>query len=108
MKLRWDKWLYGLGSAVIGGGSSAVVGGFVSVVAFKVDVTTMAGAQKIMAVMFANFAVAAFFSLFFYLKQDPLPSAVSSDSDPAAFVRQPQPNPEPAKAGTPNAEETTI
>ena len=34
MKLDWDKWFYGLGSAIVGGGSSAVVGGIVSGIAF--------------------------------------------------------------------------
>lgn len=73
MKLQWDKWLYGLGSAIVGGGSSAVVGGIVSVIAFHVDVTTWAGAVKIMSVMAANFTVAGVFSMFFFLKQSPLP-----------------------------------
>jgi len=73
MKLLWDKWLYGLFSGVIGGGSSAVVGGITSALVFKVDVTTWSGALKIMSVMGINFAVAGWFAFFFYLKQSPLP-----------------------------------
>lgn len=81
MKLAWDKWALGLGKAIIGGGSSAVVGGLVSVIAFKVDITSWAGAIKIMSVMLANFSVAGFLSMFFYLKQSPLP-------DPAGDTQQ--------------------
>lgn len=88
MKLKWDQWLYGIGSAVIGGGSSAIVGGAVSIVAFKVDVTTWAGALKIMSIMLANFSLAGFLSMFFYLKQSPLPPPVTGNTE--QFTKEPK------------------
>lgn len=80
MKLNWDKWLYGMAGAIVGGGSSAVVGGIVSAFAFKVDVATWIGAFKIISIMLANFAVAGFFSMFFYLKQSPVPPPVEENN----------------------------
>lgn len=85
MKLDWDKWLYGLGSAIISGGSAAVTGGIVSALAFKVDVTTMAGAFKIVGVMFAQFLVAGAFGMFFFFKQSPLPPV---ETETTETVRQ--------------------
>lgn len=81
MRLKWDQWFYGLGSAIIGGGSAAVVGGIVSALAFHVDVTSWNGAIKVMSVMLANFVVAGFFNMFFYLKQSPLPPPVTGNTD---------------------------
>lgn len=78
MKLRWDKWLYGLGSAFLGGGASAVVSGITSMAAFHVDVTTWAGALKIMSVTGINFVITGAFSMFFYLKQEPLPQSADN------------------------------
>lgn len=81
MKLRWDRWAYGIGSAIIGGGSGSVVGGITSAVVFKVDVATWAGATKILSVMAIQFAIAGAFSMFFYLKQSPLPPEATGNTD---------------------------
>jgi hypothetical protein len=78
MKLAWDKWAYGLVSGFIGGGSGAVVGGVTSALMFKVDVTTWAGASRILTLMLIQFVVAGAFSMFFYLKQSPLPPATDT------------------------------
>lgn len=85
MKLRWDKWLYGLGSAIIGGGAGAVVSGFTNIMIAPdtFNLTTHAGAGKVALGMGINFLIVGFFSMFFYLKQSPLPAV--DDSDPAAF-----------------------
>ncbi len=81
MKLRWDNWIYGLGSAIIGGGSGSVVGGITSAIVFKVDVTTWRGAGQILAVMAIQFIVAGAFSMFFFLKQSPLPAVETTVTD---------------------------
>lgn len=85
MKLRWGKWLYGLGTAAIGGGSGAVVSGFTNIALAPntFNFTTTDGAMKVLLAMAINFAVVGAFSMFFYLKQAPLPPM--DDSDPALF-----------------------
>lgn len=77
MKLRWDKWLYGLGSAIIGGGAGAVVSGFtnIAIAPDTFNLSTPAGAWKVLLAMGINFATVGAFSMFFYLKQSPLPQA---------------------------------
>lgn len=77
MKLRWDKWFYGIGAAIIGGGSSAVVSGLTSALAFHVDVTTWAGLVKTVSLMMINFVLMGILSMFFYLKQNSAPEIVS-------------------------------
>lgn len=100
MKLNWDNWAYGLGSAVIGGGSSAVVGGIVSALAFHVDITTWEGARKIISIMCANFVVAGVFSLFFYLKQSPLPAVMVESKTVTATITT-ETTQKPETKGTP-------
>ena len=77
MKLKWDRWLYGLGSAVIGGGAGAVVSGVTNIAISPAtfNLTTADGAWKVVLAMGINFGVVAFFSAFFFLKQSPLPPA---------------------------------
>lgn len=70
-RLDWNSWLYGLFSAVIGGGSGAVVSG-VTVSAFDpndFNFTT----SRFYYLIFAVFAVNATFGFFTYLHQSPLP-----------------------------------
>ncbi len=85
MKLRWDKWFYGVGTAIIGGGASAVVAGFttIAIAPATFNLTTLSGAGKVLLCMALNFVVSGALSAFFYLKQAPLPEVI--DSDPAAF-----------------------
>lgn len=75
MKLRWDKWLYGLGSAAIGGGAGAVVSGLTNmgIAPETFNLTTGAGALKILLAVGINFAMVGGLSMFFFLKQSPLP-----------------------------------
>jgi hypothetical protein len=76
MKLRWDRWLYGIGSAIIGGGSSAVCGGLGSVLIAPetFNVSDWPGATNVLKMMAINFVLTGALSMFFYLKQSPLPA----------------------------------
>jgi len=75
MKTAVQRWLYGLGSAVVGGGASAVVSGFTAMgfAPDKFNFTSGAGVWHFFAMALINFAVSAFLSAMFYLKQSPLP-----------------------------------
>jgi len=88
MKLRWDKWLLGLGSAFIGGGAGAVVSGFtnIAIAPATFNLTSAEGAGKVLFTMLINFVVVGAFSMFFFLKQSPLPTP--DDSDPFAFRKK--------------------
>jgi hypothetical protein len=89
MNIRWRKWFYGLGSAVIGGGSGAVVSG-ITAMGFAPDKFNLAdvnGAMRLLGLMATNFFFSGILSMFFYLKQSPLPAEPTGDSDPEAFKR---------------------
>jgi hypothetical protein len=75
MKSTTAKWLYGLGSAVIGGGSSAVVSGLTTMgfAPDKFNLSSSSGLWHLVGLMGANFVVSGFLSMFFYLRQSPLP-----------------------------------
>lgn len=83
MKLRWDKWLYGLGSAFIGGGAGAVVSGLTSmgIAPDTFNLTTTAGAQKLLLSVGINFGIVGLLSMFFYLKQSPLPTEATGNTE---------------------------
>lgn len=91
MSNRVERWLYGLGSAVISGGASAVVSGLTSmgIAPDKFNLANLTGAGHLMELMIANFVISAFLGAMFYLKQSPLPPESSGDSNPAAFVKTP-------------------
>lgn len=82
MKLRWDKWLYGIGSAIIGGGAGAVVNGFtnIAIAPGTFNLTTGAGAMKVLLSMGVSFLLSGALSMFFYLKQSPLPPEATGDT----------------------------
>lgn len=92
MKLRWDKWLYSLGSGIIGGGSGAVVAGLSAMLLApqEFNVTTWSGVAKAFSMMAACFVINGLIAMFFFLKQSPLPPA-EGDSNPAAFTRSEPP-----------------
>lgn len=85
MRLKWAQWFYGLMNAIIGGGAGAVVSGFtvMALAPNSFNLTSWTGASKVILAMLINFCVTGAFSMFFYLKQSPLPAI--SDSDPFAF-----------------------
>ncbi len=83
MKLKWDRWLYGLGSGIIGGGAGAVVAGLASMLLApqEFNVTSWHGVLKALSMMVACFTINGAISLFFYLKQSPLPPEVTGNTD---------------------------
>lgn len=75
MTAKTEQWLYGLGSATIGGGSAAIVSGVTSM-GFdpaKFNLTNMSGVLHLLGLMAVNFIFSGILSAFFYLKQSPLP-----------------------------------
>ena len=75
MKTATRKWIYGLASAVIGGGASAVTSG-ITAMGFapdKFNLTDSRGALHVLGLVGVNFVVSGVFSAFFYLRQSPLP-----------------------------------
>ncbi len=89
MNTRTERWLYGLGSAIISGGSSAVVSGLTSmgIAPDRFNIANLSGIGHLAELMIANFCVSAFLGAMFYLKQSPLPPESSGNSDPQAFVK---------------------
>ena len=95
MNSKTERWLYGLGSAVISGGAGAVVSGLTSmgIDPDKFNISSIQGMLHILILMFANFVVSGFLGGMFYLKQSPLPP---EGNDTAIFTRpavQQQPTP---------------
>lgn len=91
LKLDWDTWLYGIGTGFIGGGSGAVVAGLASMLLSPqtFNITTWAGALRALSMMAVCFIVNGFISMFFYLKQSPLPPK-ESDEQPKQTDTKPQ------------------
>ncbi len=87
MSSRFERWLYGLGSAIISGGASAVVSGLASIgiAPDKFNMANVSGIGHLMELMLANFVVSGFIGAMFYLKQSPLPP--ESTGDTATFTR---------------------
>lgn len=84
MKTGTEKWLYGLGSAVIGGGASAVTSGLTSM-GFAPDKFNLSNAQGVwhlLGLIAANFLVSGILSMFFYLRQSPLPPDDAENKQP--------------------------
>lgn len=75
MNSKTERWLYGLGSAIISGGASAVVSGLTSmgIAPDRFNLANLSGVGHLMELMLANFVVSAFLGAMFYLKQSPLP-----------------------------------
>lgn len=76
MDKNTKKWLYGLGSAVIGGGSASVTAGITSmgIAPDKFNLQNISGIGHLLEMMIANFVVSGFMSMFFFLRQSPLPT----------------------------------
>lgn len=75
MKASTSKWLYGLGSAAIGGGSAAVVSGVTAmgIAPDKFNLTNASGFLHLIEMVLINFIFSGVLSAFFYLRQSPLP-----------------------------------
>jgi len=71
--LDWSNWLYGVGAAFIGGGSSAVTAG-ITASAIKPEAFNLGSQLKdTLILMGCLFVINGCMSMFFYLKQSPLP-----------------------------------
>jgi hypothetical protein len=77
MKLKWDKWFYGLMQAVIGGGAAAGSSYIGTLVGNQIskDIPVM-NWQSLGFVLLSASAT----NLFFYLKQSPLPQEITGDT----------------------------
>jgi hypothetical protein len=77
-KLDFLGWIYGLLSAVIGGGASSVTAAVAASI-IKPDDFALAGAASI-KLMMSCFMINAVISMFLYLKQSPLPKILESST----------------------------
>lgn len=86
MTTNTRKWLKGLGAAFIGGGASAVTSGLTSmgVAPDRFNMTDWAGVSRLLVLIAANFLISGILSMFFFLRQSPLPA----DGD-TQFVTKP-------------------
>lgn len=82
MNSKTERWLYGLGSAAIGGGAGAVVSGFTAmgIDPDKFNFTSTSGVAHFFLMAILNFSVSGFLSIMFYLKQSPLPPESTGDT----------------------------
>ena len=75
MKNGTRRWIYGLGSAMIGGGASAVTSGLTSMgfAPGTFNLQNMSGTLHLLGLCAANFLISGILSAMFYLRQSPLP-----------------------------------
>lgn len=75
MKTNTKKWLYGLGSASIGGGAAAIISGVSSmgIAPDKFNLQNAAGFGHLLEMVVINFIFSGILSAVFYLRQSPLP-----------------------------------
>jgi hypothetical protein len=93
MNARTQKWLYGLGSAALGGGASAITSGFTAVgfAPDKFNVQDFQGTLHLLGLMLANFIISGVFSAAFYLRQSPLPAESTGDTETTNKSTNPKP-----------------
>jgi hypothetical protein len=94
MKLRWDKWIYGLFSGFIGGGAAAVVSSGVAAVLAPDKFSPANDFKNFIVLAGTTFLANGLLNAFFFLKQSPLPPP-DDDSKPRAFVNPNPPEPKP-------------
>lgn len=70
-------WLYGLGAAVVGGGSSAVTAAF-STAVLDPDKFGVGSSNELKLILM-TFGISGVISLFTYLKQSPLPKVIEEE-----------------------------
>lgn len=81
MKLRWDKWLYGVGSGFIGGGAGAVVASFTAAVISPDQFSPVGQLKNFIIMAGTTFVVNGILSTFFFLKQSPLPPESTGNTE---------------------------
>lgn len=73
--MNWKKWLYGLGAAVIGGGSASVSAAIASNMIDPNSFNLHGGFGHMLELMGVTFLIAGLTHAFAYLAQSPLPPA---------------------------------
>ena len=73
MRLRWDKWIYGLASGFIGGGASAVVCSGMAAILAPDKFSPATDFKNFMILASTTFLANGLMSAFFFLRQSPLP-----------------------------------
>ena len=83
MKLKWDKWFYGMGQAVIGGAAASASSYIGTLIGNQIskDIPVM-NWQSLGFVLLSASAT----NLFFFLKQSPMPAESTT-----AFFTKPKP-----------------
>lgn len=82
MRLQFDKWIYGLLQATIGGAAASGSAWMGTAVGHAISDKIPVLDWRTMGFVLLSSTIT---NLFFYLKQSPLPAI--EDSDPAAFVK---------------------
>lgn len=80
-KLDWSNWLYGLFSGLIGGGATSVGTGIANIVVDPNDFNIYAGLHKLLLVMVVSFVVGALTAFFAFLKTQPLPPIIHTETN---------------------------
>lgn len=73
LHMAWEKWLYGLFAALIGGGASAVTSAVTASMIAPDTFNLAGGMSKTLSLIGVTFALNGVLNMFFYLKQQPLP-----------------------------------
>lgn len=92
--LDWSKWIYGLVSAIIGGGAGAATAG----VGANLVVPGLKASQTL-SIMGMTFVVSGVFNGLAYLHQQPLPAVTTTDKATSSVTVEP--------SGTVTASKTT-
>lgn len=78
MKLKWDRWLYSLGQAVIGGAASAGSSYIAMLIGNQVTESIPVMNYKTLGFVLLTSAAT---NLFFFLKQSPLPQESTGNTE---------------------------
>ena len=78
MKLKWDRWFYALGQTVVGGVAAAGSAWLGTLVGSQITEQISPLDWKQFGIVIVSSAV---LNLFFFLKQSPLPTEVTGNTD---------------------------
>jgi len=79
-RLDWGNWLYGLISAIIGGGMTSLGTGLANIVVDPVDFNIYQGLHKLLTVMLVSFLLGAIATGTAFLKTQPLPPVLHTET----------------------------
>jgi hypothetical protein len=86
--LLWQKWVYGLAAAVIGGGAASVTAAFSATVIDPASFNIHAGLGHILELMGVCFLINGLMHAAGYLAQSPLPAVVSIDTTTVTVTKE--------------------